>query len=254
MVVPAGDSLGVVIKKVTQKSTDANFGTIRDTLPNGNYTVYFMGATNKLMTLAPISGSPFVDPEDPPSLIQHIYVSWDEGFYRGDTLGDIFIKVLNIKVDSRTNTDVVMERLIGKVQVVIQDAIPADVVRLECNWGGMDGAFDPVRNVGHPGFGSGFPSIVYNHTVVPADIGKKGFTFSTTDFPGYGRTIILNGYKSTDADLAPSYSRLVAYGYSVLARNTTLTFSGTLFDNSSSTNVTTNPAWGAATTLPFTDY
>ncbi|NCD70829.1 hypothetical protein [Mucilaginibacter agri] len=253
VVVAAGDSLANIIKKVTQKSTDANFGTIRDTLPNGNYTVYFMGATRKSMTLESIGNSSFPDPEDPPSLIHHIFVSDGGNIFRGDTIGDIFVKVLNIKVESRTNTDVVMERLVSKIQVVIQDAIPANVVRLECRWDGFVGAYDPLRNVTHPGFGSGFPTMVYNHTIVPADIGKKGFTFSTTDFPGGGHYIILNGYTATD-DYLPTYSRLVLDNFPAFKSNTMITFSGTRFDNSSSTNVTVNPTWGPGTTLPFTDY
>ncbi|NCD72258.1 hypothetical protein [Mucilaginibacter agri] len=240
------DSPGIIIKTVIQKSTDANFGTIRDTLPNGNYRIVFLGTETKDIDVAAYNNSY----EDNPESLWPLYVFDDiPGSYplSPSSMGDVFLKVLTLTVTTRTNTDIVMDRLVGKINVVIQDAIPANVTRIECRER-LPRGYDIISNKVFS-TGNGVPLITFFHNVVPSDIGTKGFTFSTTCFPT-GANIELFGFDAAGNVL---FDRYVSDNEPVKA-NTTLTFSGTLFDNSSITNITTNPVWGPATTLPFTDY
>ncbi|NCD72256.1 hypothetical protein [Mucilaginibacter agri] len=238
------DSPGIIIKKVVQKSTDANFGTIRDTLPNGNYRVVFLGSTGSRIKVGAMS----FDYEVPVSQWD-LYASDDGSFFRSDSIGDNFAKVLNLTVNARTNYDVVMERIVGKAKVVIQDAIPTNVARIDCLWQSLPGAYDLFTGTPNYGNGGGLPILTFHHQVTPAEIGKKGFTFGVTTF-ATSISIQLFAYDAAGNQL---YTRYVSDNTQIDA-NTMVTFTGTLFDNSQSANVSANPVWGGSTTLPFTDY
>ncbi|MDN5286998.1 MAG: hypothetical protein JWR38_3272 [Mucilaginibacter sp.] len=104
------NSSGKLVHEVEQDSTMSDFGTITDGLPAGTYACYF-GA-----------GQHYFYPE--------IYLSAFLNYRKGelDTWEDWFYKKITLTVtDSNINQDIILERMVGQLQLNIEDTIPASV-------------------------------------------------------------------------------------------------------------------------------
>ncbi|NCD72257.1 FimB/Mfa2 family fimbrial subunit [Mucilaginibacter agri] len=241
------DSPGIIIKTVIQKSTDPDFGVIRDTLPKGNYRVVFLGETEGGTDVVPYS----YDWEAPQSTWDLFAFNEAQSYIPPRPLGDIFVKVVKVTVSERAFTYIELERLTAKVDVVIQDPIPANVARIECREVFTDG-YNLITNEDYKGSGSGFPYTTFVHQVLPSEIGTRYLTFYAMSFPQDGTQINLRAYDAAGKLLFDRYAA-DGGGYPVIA-NTELIFSGNMFDNPSTTIVGINPTWGNIKTVPFTDY
>ncbi|MDN5286996.1 MAG: hypothetical protein JWR38_3270 [Mucilaginibacter sp.] len=108
------DSSGKLVHEIGQDSTVSDFGRIADDLPAGTYTCYFGAGQNYFYST--IASSTFLNYRGlgiPPT--------WEDWFYKKITL---------TITDSNINQDVVLERMVGQLQLNIEDAIPASVLSI----------------------------------------------------------------------------------------------------------------------------
>jgi hypothetical protein len=128
-------SAGAKVHQMHQDTTDPDFGTFVDSLVPGNYQIVVMASQKPLMinTTAPNFGSHYVDPGMASPTTWHPYK-------------DFFYKDQAITVPATGNTGVLdlnLDRHVGKVQVNILDALPANHV----NGSISVTFFDPVAEV-----------------------------------------------------------------------------------------------------------
>jgi hypothetical protein len=109
-----------LIRKISQKATDTDFGTITDKLPVGTYTVFFIGGDNFYP-----AGS------DPDALLQITLASpYNNAFaeYSNEGMREIFGKKMTLTVTTEdVDQTVTLERVNGLIDVNILDAVPNNV-------------------------------------------------------------------------------------------------------------------------------
>lgn len=106
---------GILVKKVEQidKAADG-FGTIKEQLPAGSYTLAVAASTKQLLWIS-----------------QDILSSAFFGFYGTGSRGDGFVKVLAFDVADKENQgNIQVERIMGKLELSIQDRIPSDAAKI----------------------------------------------------------------------------------------------------------------------------
>ncbi|WPQ60315.1 hypothetical protein SIO70_18380 [Chitinophaga sancti] len=99
-----------LVKRIDQTATDGSFGLILDSLAAGHYTIALVGSKNEVY----IGGDP----------VLHLQ---DELVYFDFPGGDVFYKKTGIDVSDSVAIAVNLDRVVGKLKVQIQDAIPASV-------------------------------------------------------------------------------------------------------------------------------
>lgn len=107
---------GVLLKKVDQiDKTSAGFGVINEQLPAGSYTLAVGAGTRRLS----------VPGED---LLSRAFIS---SYGIGDLFGDTFVKVQDFVIDEKDHQgSVQVERIVGKLELAIQDKIPSEVNKI----------------------------------------------------------------------------------------------------------------------------
>jgi len=96
-------------KRIIQKASDPDFGTIKDSLPMGRYTLAVLGTTDTLTkNLIP------VNPED---------VYWNDAISFGYA-SDGFYKKLIINVDGELREKISLSRILAKLSINIKDKMP----------------------------------------------------------------------------------------------------------------------------------
>lgn len=115
--------------RVSYKSFDsltnvASFGSIKDSLVAGNYTILIAASTGKLL----VNADPVVSPEQPNINYHalHPFVESDSTTIRN--AGDIFLSKFPLEVTSLggiITKNVMLDRVVGKLVVEVQDALPA---------------------------------------------------------------------------------------------------------------------------------
>jgi hypothetical protein len=105
------NSSGLLVKNATQVKSLATFGTINEQLPAGSYRIFILGSTDTYI----ISKDNYAS----------VYV------YFGNRIADSFMKTIDIKVaEEPLSQSVVLERVVGKLEVQITDAIPANTAKI----------------------------------------------------------------------------------------------------------------------------
>lgn len=124
----AYDSLGNEVRMIYQNVLDANdFGVIKDSLAPGNYTIVFMGTTD---TPAGFGGSGLNDPETQNAhtpLANAGMPLRSTGVLSLYPVPNAYYKKFPLTVSSTdvpAATNVSMERVVGKIEVNVLDAIP----------------------------------------------------------------------------------------------------------------------------------
>lgn len=229
------DSQGKFLHSIKQLSSDTNFGTIKDNLHIGSYTAVLAAGGNYLLA----GGA---------TLSTGSLYYFNAGTYYYDQ--DTFFKKIAINV---TNTDVVapvtLSRVVGKVLINIEDAIPADALSLTLT---TSDAFLQDYN-----FGSLSPSTAmkspYNVLInfKNSDIGTKNYQLSfltlntTTPF-----SIVLQAYGPSGSISKKTISNITCYPNKI----TLLT--GNLFGGNGNTatgglTLGVDSTWAGSTTIPF---
>lgn len=109
---------------------DKPFGSIVDTLPAGKYTIVFIGSTYVFL----INDRYGIDPSwEDRSKLQDAYITEESTLsWRISYTGDTFVKKFTITVDDQnTQQEVKLDRITGKLDVNILDAIPEEADKFE---------------------------------------------------------------------------------------------------------------------------
>lgn len=107
------DSNGALFHQIKQDSTMDNFGRISDNLPAGTYTVYIVAGQRGLGEFGDPSQFGYPNTEGPGAI-------WKDLFYKKLT-----ITVTNTAI----NQDVTLARVVGQLQINVEDAIPANAAK-----------------------------------------------------------------------------------------------------------------------------
>lgn len=111
-----------IIKEIVQDSSMPNFGTIRDTVAPGNYTITILGTNQRINVSGGVTSSPAV------------------AF--GMPVLDAFDKSFTLTVDGPVTRDVRLERITAKLEFVFKDAIPLNAKRFYASLARVDNVIE----------------------------------------------------------------------------------------------------------------
>jgi len=114
-------------------------GMLNDSLPEGNYTIVFAGANPAANLLNNIDGDniksvripnnyPSIELNEPPA------IGTDPNLVtRFNRNTDVFYKRINYVVEKNKSNDsaVILDRIVGKIEIVIEDNIPSEISTIE---------------------------------------------------------------------------------------------------------------------------
>jgi len=152
------DSRGFVIKLIDQDNTSANFGTINDRLGSGTYSVVMVAAKNS-----------------PPSFTRET-LPYEVASFSSSSNGywnDVFHKAFKLTIEDKPVTQKVqLDRLTAAFNLVLEDAIPADVSKITVS----------LYDEGQLGLNGSYNSRQftrsYDFTLAASDAGVKGKSFT----------------------------------------------------------------------------
>jgi hypothetical protein len=232
------DSLHV-IKTIKQQSTDPDFGRVIDTLAAGKYNIFIVGAARPDVDVFTGTHEFYY-----PGLLLG-YVDQD-GHRPPNSIGDNFYKKIPITVSKFSSQDVKLNRIVGKVNVKITDAIPSGVSKIVVHFNSVPDVFDMYTGkqaIINEGTGL---TITQTYVVKPGDIGKTGLTIG--DYFWEGSLWVDISYYDVNGN---QVDQKIPTGNWDLKANTVVTFSGKLFILSTGFNVGVNSDWGPQINQPF---
>jgi hypothetical protein len=221
---------GSLVHSIFQDTSSSSFGVINDEFAPGTYTIVF-AATNYL---AP--NSSFYSTE---ALGTAVFSGLDKGT-------DFFYKKINITVaDADINQQVSLDRIAGKLQVVIEDAIPSDVTSVLVLYDSYS-IFSFGTNTS-----SNKATFSFSRNFTTGDIGKSNLSLSGLAYnvnSPFTVTILLTS-------ATKKRPNIVITGV-VCQSNKVTVLSGKVFQNASSQynsgfQITLDPDWGPSTTTQF---
>lgn len=110
-----------------QKSTDSDFGTVKFSVPNGDYSLLVLGYSNK----------------DAATTTELQKISFN------GKVTDTFSYYENINLQTgNNNLDIVLKRIVGMFRLVIEDEIPENVKQLKFFYTGGSSTLDGVTGYG----------------------------------------------------------------------------------------------------------
>jgi hypothetical protein len=228
----------VPVKQKTQKSTDANFGNITDSLPAGQYSIFFVGAQ------AP--GDVSMERKFTTDLYGHPIF-----YYNNSSIYDTFNKRVDLVISAPVNQPVVLTRVTTKITIKFTDIMPSNAAKIKVSFEDFPLGADLLYNTGdhhaHWELGEVYPTATFSFPVNSSDKGKTGFTLSTLVWPHY-LTINIDCFGLNGELIA--HKKLTKIIPDILA-NTNYIFSGKLFDQNSHFSVNINDEWNAPVNIPF---
>lgn len=229
-------------------------GIINDSLPEGNYTVVFAGATQAtyLWYYSDTNMTSFIEIDAPPPL------GGDTNISRFNRNTDVFYKKINciVEKNKQNGSAVTLDRIVGKVEIVLEDVIPNDVSTIEValNF--------PItfHYLSSPEYvtGSSYSkriNIAESDKVAGYSVFFISFENINQDQSRYPLSITLTARKTLPAGVVDTGQSIIATkvinNVDVL-KNKTVRYTGKLFDNitpsnttpSSSFSISVNEAWG----------
>ncbi|MDN5287449.1 MAG: hypothetical protein JWR38_3723 [Mucilaginibacter sp.] len=210
-----------VVHSITQDSTASNYGSITDALSPGTYSIVFLAS--KLP----------------------IQVDQGEFVYLPILFDDFFYKKFDITVNgSNINQPVTLGRVAGKLQIVIQDTIPADVTSINVSYQ------DEKRFSVFSGFSPNqIASTTFSTNLKPIDAGKPNYTFGNLVY-NFFNTLAVTITPVSKTKQWPSVTVPNVY----VRRNQVTVLSGGLFSptkHNAGFQITLNPDWDVITNTPY---
>ncbi|MXV52613.1 hypothetical protein GS399_16690 [Pedobacter sp. HMF7647] len=232
---PDDEQLGEKVTTINQVAdSTANFGTIRDSLPEGDYVIIFAGGNT-----SPFRGFNFQGPGG------YYAAAVDQAFPFGDSFGN----GMRIHVgDSVINKEIVLKRMVSKITIKITDALPANAAKFVLTVGNMAPVVFPINQ--HPPGEHGYPfdDQFITFPLKTEDAGKKNYTLTTYVYYG-NEYFILTCYNQDGAIIANKTMPVVPDQF--IDVNKQYNFSGKLFENSSSFQISIDDQWGESEDIPF---
>ena len=225
-----------------QKSTDSNFGTIKDTLKTGHYTVFIIG------TQAPghyefrfKSSALYEDP---------IFYYDDKSVY------ETFLKAIEFDVNGTSTQAVELKRVVTELTVKITDPLPANAKTLRLSFEDYSEGLDPNLGVGeaHPhNQNEPWPTAQVSFPISATDIGKSGFTIDKYLWEYRYPNIVIDCLDAAGKIIATKSLPKNYFDFAVqLLNNTHYTYSGALFNNNTANfNVSLDDKWNTPVNSTF---
>lgn len=226
------NSSGHLIKDSVQNNDALNFGTINLQMPAGSYKLLVAG----------ISGiCNIINKEN----ITNVFISKYTSSYG---IRDWFKQVSNFNVTEQAlNQNIVLDRIVGKIGLVLTDAIPKDLAKITLGF--TSGAYVYLNNSSDPA--TGVETVDF--LLKPSEEGKLNFSSSAFVIPMASGSITtdvsIRAYNTSGTLIVEKIVRGV-----VVEKNKMTTLSGALFTSLSSnttTNVTINDTWNPSTIVTF---
>lgn len=234
------DSSGKVITTTQQSSTQTGFGSISLNLANGNYTVVFAGGQTNFTYVASLLST------------DKIYYA---GNYPPNPFADTFYKKISLTVNNAaSSSSIAMDRIVGQVQVVIQDALPAGVKSIAVQ--------QTTQNYNYFMVETGLPVIVDTSsiyspgTTVTVPASSIGTTNYTVSFLTINTVVPFNVSVSVTKTNNTNYQNFITISGVTTQPNKTTVLTGKLFESDSATSgggftIGVNQAWNPDINIPF---
>lgn len=178
---------GSQLHVIKQLSTDDGFGTFVDNLNGGTYTIVVaagktgLALTKDFVYRGGSGGFGFVDNNSLNTDILMYDINTSGSFpYPGFFNKDAFYKKIALTVPRTGTQSVSLDRITSQVQVVVEDAIPANAKTIGLEISTLADKFY-IGNATTAKISQGSKWRT-NSSLVPADIGKTNHTFSTVPF------------------------------------------------------------------------
>jgi hypothetical protein len=233
------------VKDIIQKSTDANFGTFKASLSDGQYWFYIVGD----QLAGKISGE-----------ITHgsggIY--WTLPYYYLDNAlltSGIYFGGFDTLIKAPISKALTLKRMVSKLTVHITDAIPANAAKFILTLTDYPPAFDLFSGNGKfHGREDIFDSALFSYNISTSQIGKSNFEFSTIVLPYhtfYSSEITLDCVDKLgniiNHKVLPSKGGDVVW----IEGNTNYIYTGALFTKAAQFTVSLDTKWNAPVNIPF---
>ncbi|WP_207536303.1 FimB/Mfa2 family fimbrial subunit [Desertivirga arenae] len=219
------NSNGTLLRTIAQDvNTSPNFGTIVDSLPAGNYTATFMASTGDLSynILSTLSNT-------------NVY----------NDNNDLFANKATFTVSGPlVNQNIVLNRIVGKLTIVLKDIIPANVSQLVVEY--LDGShYYPSREENY-----NLEQKTYYYNITSLDRASANYTITNFVLPNLTSTNIhIRAYTSTNTLVVDRTINNVA-----LSRNKETIVTGALFNDFNHPGgftIFVSPSWGESSTINF---
>jgi hypothetical protein len=233
---PLNLSILKYVKQKTQKPTDTNFGFITDSLPAGQYSIFFVGAqapgdfSNERKAGANVYGLPVF-------------------YYNNSKIYDTFIKTVELTITDKVNQSVVLTRITSMITFKLNDIMPANAATVKVSFEDFPLGIDLVFNQGKShAEGEPYPTATFSFPVKDTDKGKTGFTLSTLVWP--------YNWPSLNIDCIGLNGELLAHreltrAIPLISENANYIFSGKLFDQQANFPITIDDQWNPPVNLPL---
>jgi hypothetical protein len=229
------------VRDIIQKSTDANFGTFKDTLTDGHYWFFIVGD----QLAGKIYGeTTFLTGE---RYMTHPSYHLDNALL---TSG-IYFTGFDTTISAPITKAVTLKRMVSKVTIRITDAIPTNAAKFILTLTNYPPAFDLLTGMGNSnGRGDYFNSALFSYDITNSQIGKTNFEFSTIVFPYHSDYVSEITLDCVDK-IGNVIDHKVMPAQDIPERNTNYIFSGAFFTQAAQFAVTVDKKWNAPINIPF---
>ncbi len=231
----AQNSAGSFVTQIKQTSASAGFGTVTDSLPAGTYTILLLAGQTGLKTS-------YLDLSAQNAGLKGFYFTYNIAPGQFAPWQDTFYKKFTITVsDQGLTQSVSLDRVVGEIQVNVEDAIPANLKTIKLNFNYEDAGFrvdveQPVNTFSSP------RSYTTTTTIPDTAIGKTNFKINTI----IGNTITPINVTITCLDAANNTLSVTTVPNVSCQKNVKTVLSGKLFANASAFNISVDPTWDPA--------
>ncbi|NCD67996.1 hypothetical protein [Mucilaginibacter agri] len=229
--------------EIIQSSTDADFGSFKDSIPNGNYQILVLGT----QTLGTITA----DYRDATGSQGRVDPLWT---FNTPLKECTFYARLDTTIVGPISKNIVLNRVVGKVTINVNDPIPSNASKMVLNIENYPPGFSLFDGTGreHGHETDPYASAVFTFPLTTSDIGKQNYQVSAVVWPFYYWGIILECLDKNGNVLATKTMPKTLYDiYTPIKANTQYFYSGSLFGNSGAFNVSVNGDWDSSVNTPF---
>lgn len=221
---------GAKVNRISQTSTDPNFGVITDQLSSGTYTVIILGTKSAPNICDDANGE-----------CRNVYTNIYDSFY----------KKLTITVDKENITQsVVLDRIVSYLETVITDAISSNAKKITLN---IENEYNNYWFFyGEDGCGGAKVVANIEKVIGPTDIGTTNFTLGSFVLNTIDPLVV--NIRAYDADNKVIAEKKVTNVVCVKNKKTILKgklFDGTTTSKSGSFSITVNDTFSDPTTITF---
>lgn len=232
------DSNGKRIHFIQQDSTSSGFGSITDSLAAGTYNIQIAAGKNQLNYLTNYNS--VVTPGTTANGVL-AQLSYGEPSNLLPVWGDTFLGKLQLTVKDNLNQNIVLNRIVGKLQVALLDTIPARANKLVVLIYQEATVYDIPKEIP-------MNMRLYRGTIIIPAASKNKPNFIAEYM--VGNTVIptkvgIEIYDATEKLIASTLVNDVSF-----QKNKTTILSGKIFGANDRFNIKLNP-WGSAINIPF---